>query len=293
MRRMRPPMTLRAPGLHSLRQIDPVCVVIGKQGIVPASVPGDILSRRGRNDIGGNRRPEIVEVGMLEHQSWHSDALGYNPASTRSLRRFARIQTATECIFAPTANMWGCPDYDDRLSLPANLHGWLPLFTQFCRVSESLEIDGVVFELPGPFGDAVEKLGGTTFTILDYLSANDPVKAHCMEAKIEDATWWFSFAGEKLFVLAFGPCYPSTNSRYGFQTGRTYLVFQPVHCFSRRIPDGAIHKSRRTREEIRRRYTKAGRPYDVTITLSPYEAYRYVKPVQLGQPPVKWWCETD
>src|ERR1700730_18475147 len=96
---------------------------------------GHILSSRGRNDIGGNRRPEIVEVGMPEHDSRLSDALGYDPASTESLLRFAPIQTATECIFAPTASMWGCPDYDDRLSLPANLRRWLPPFTLFCRVS--------------------------------------------------------------------------------------------------------------------------------------------------------------
>ncbi|MFZ0231314.1 MAG: YqcI/YcgG family protein, partial [Mycobacterium sp.] len=132
-------------------------------------------------------------------------------------------------------------------------------------------------------------LGRTTLQALDYLSTNDPLGARCMERNVEDSTWWFSFGGEKLFVLTFGPCYPITNSRYGFQTSCSYLVFQPIHAFSRHLPDGDVGKSRRSREEIRLRYTNAGRPYDLAITLSPYEAHRYVKPAQAGQPPVTWW----
>lgn len=62
-----------------------------------------------------------------------------------------------------------------------------------------------------------------------------------------------------------------------------------AHAFSRHLPDGDVGKSRRSREEIRLRYTNAGRPYDLAITLSPYEAHRYVKPAQAGQPPVNWW----
>jgi hypothetical protein len=218
------------------------------------------------------------------------DGLGYDPACTESLRRFAAIQTATECVFAATANMWGCSDWNDRLNLRANLRDWLPLFRRFCQVSEDLEIDGVVFELPGQqYGDSVGELARTTFNVLDYFSGNDPGKDHCMAKEVEDSSWWFRFDGQKLFVLAFGPCYPPTSSRYGFQTGCTYIVFQPIHCFSRRIPDGATQRSYRTRVEIRRRYAHAGRPYDLSITLSPYEAYRYVKPAELGQPPVKWW----
>jgi hypothetical protein len=230
---------------------------------------------------------------MPEQPRPQTDDLGYDPARTESLRRFAQIQNATECIFATTANMWGCSAYDDRLSLTDNLRAWLPLFTLFNRVAADFKIDSLVFEFPGDFGDPVEKLGRTTLQVLDYLSANDPLGAACMEKNLEDSTWWFSFAGEKLFILTFGPCYPTTNSRYGFQTSHAYLVFQPIHAFSRHLPDGDLQKSRRSREEIRRRYTSAGRAYDLTITLSPYEIYRYVKPVHLGEPPVNWWRKAD
>lgn len=239
--------------------------------------------------IGRTYAKVIVEVTMPEIPGPRTDQVGYDAAHSESLRRFAQIQNGTECIFAPTANMWGCPAYDDRLSLTANLREWLALFTLFCRVSGILKIDGLVFEFPGHFGDTVETLGRTTLQALDYLSTNDPLGARCMERNVEDSTWWFSFGGEKLFVLTFGPCYPITNSRYGFQTSCSYLVFQPIHAFSRHLPDGDVGKSRRSREEIRLRYTNAGRPYDLAITLSPYEAHRYVKPAQAGQPPVTWW----
>lgn len=112
-----------------------------------------------------------------------------------------------------------------------------------------------------------------------------------MAAEIEDPGWWFSFGGQKLFILTFGRCYPRSSSRYGFETDHTYIVFQPIHCFSRRIPDGAVRKSRQARSQIRRRYEDAGRPYDLAITLSAFEARRYVKPTRLGEPPVRWWQE--
>jgi hypothetical protein len=230
---------------------------------------------------------------MAEAPGPQTDQLGCDPAHAESLRRFADIQNGTECIFASTARMWGSQRYDDRLSLTANLREWLPLFTRFCRAARGLKLDGMVFELPGHFGAVVETLGRTTLQVLDYLSANDPIGARCMEKNVEDSTWWFSYADEKLFVLTFGPCYPITSSRYGFQVRNTYLVFQPNHTFSRHLPAGDIGKSRRSREEIRRRYANAGRPYDLAITLSPYEVHRYVKPVQAGQPPVSWWRKAD
>jgi hypothetical protein len=235
----------------------------------------------------------ILEVPMPEPHHPQLDDLDYDPACTESSRRFASIQNATECIFASAANMWGCPAYDDRVSLTDNLREWLPLFTLFCRVSEDFKIDGLVLELPGHFGEAIETLGRTTLDVLEYLSANDPLGVGCMQKTVEDSTWWFSFEGEKLFILTFGPCYPITNSRYGFQADHTYLVFQPIHAFSRHLPDGEIQKSRRSREEIRRRYANAGRPYDLAITLSPYEVHRYVKPIRVGQPPVNWWRRAD
>jgi YqcI/YcgG family len=230
---------------------------------------------------------------MPEAPSPQTDQLGYDPARVESLRRFADIQNGTECIFASAAAMWGCQAYDDRLSLTGNLRERLPLFTLFCRVSGDLKIDGLVLELPGQFGEGVETLGRTTLQVLDYLSANDPLGARCMKKNVEDPTWWFSFAGAKLFILTFGPCYPVSNSRYGFETVNTYLVFQPIHAFSRHLPDGDVGKSQRSREEIRRRYANAGRPYDLAITLSPYEVHRYVKPLHAGQPPVSWWRKAD
>lgn len=190
--------------------------------------------------------------------------------------------------------MWACPDWDVTLNFKLNLTAWLPAIVRFVEVSEECKLDGLLLEMPGPgYGDSIEALGQTTARVLRFLSSADPAGDHRMAAEIEDPSWWFSFGGQKLFVLTFGPCYSCYSSRYGFETAHTYLVFQPIHCFSRRIPDGATQRSQRVRRQIRQRYQASGRPYDLTITLSPFEAHRYVKPASLGDPPVKWWRQAE
>ncbi|HEY5989882.1 MAG TPA: YqcI/YcgG family protein [Streptosporangiaceae bacterium] len=186
--------------------------------------------------------------------------------------------------------MWGCPDWDMTLNLKLNLTAWLPVIVRFIEISEECKLDGLLLEMPGPgYGDSVEALGHTTARVLRFLSSADSAGRNRMAEEIEDQSWWFSFGGQKLFVLTFGPCYSCHNSRYGFETTYTYLVLQPIHCFSRRIPDGATQRSQRVRRQIRHRYQASGRPYDLAITLSPFEAHRYVKPASLGDPPIKWW----
>lgn len=219
------------------------------------------------------------------------DGLGFDPTASVVVQRFRDIQMRTECTFAATSIMWGCPDWNQDQELEGNVDRVLPTLRVFTEVSEKNELDGLVLELPGTYGATVERLAGATRRVLRHISDHDPAGPDCMAEEIEDPRWWFSFGGQKLFLLTFGPCYPPTSSRYGFQTDRAYIIFQPIHCFSRRISDGAAHKSRQARSQMRRRFEEAGRPYDLSITLSPLEADRYVKPARLGDPPVRWWKE--
>jgi hypothetical protein len=222
------------------------------------------------------------------------NALGFDPGAAPSLWRFWAIQGSTECVFAEASVMWGCPDWEVGLGLELNLTAWLPVLERFVQESEERKLDGLVLEMPGSaFGDSVDALGQTTARVLRFLSSPDAAGHNRMNEVIEDPSWWFSFAGQKLFVLTFGPCYSRHSSRYGFGSAKSYVVFQPIHCFSRRIPDGATQISQRARRQIRRRYQASGRSYDLAITLSPFEAYRYVKPASLGDPPVKWWQQVE
>jgi len=214
---------------------------------------------------------------------------GWDPSLAPCLRRFRVVQEATECVYAPGTVLWGCPDYDAELSLERNLATTASVFARFGAESRERRLDGLVLELPGAgYSETVEQLAHTTDRALRYLGANDPA-GNALQAEIDDPSWWFSFAGQRLFCLTTGVCYERTNSRFGFNTGHTYLMFQPDHAFSRRNPGGDSQAAREARVLIRDRYRQAGRPYDLDITLGPLEALRYVKPARNGDPPVRWW----
>jgi hypothetical protein len=113
-----------------------------------------------------------------------------------------------------------------------------------------------------------------------------------MEAAIEDRDWWFTFASQPFFVVTFAPCYGPDSSRFAFGSKATYLLFQTRDSFVRRWDrDGRIPLASRAR--IRSAYAAAGRRYDLRLTLSPFEAHRYVKPDALGRAPVRWWISGE
>lgn len=205
-----------------------------------------------------------------------------NPAASG----FQRIQGSTECLFASRARLWyaqaGNPARTAEGSVPA-------LLEQFLALSEAEGLDGLVLAYEANCSASVSDLSRTTRRVLTGLSQVDPAGRDSMR-NVQDTGWWFSYAGHKLFVLTFGTCYPPSSSRYGFGSSSTYIVLQPAHSFSRHLP-GPRNVARAERLVIRERYRKAGRPYDLTLTLSPHEAHRYVKPVTLGEPPVRWWEE--
>jgi hypothetical protein len=110
---------------------------------------------------------------------------------------------------------------------------------------------------------------------------------------IQDPRWWLTFNGHPLFLATFAACYGPASSRYSFGADRTYFFFQTLESFLRRHDRRTNRLPESARERIREAFRGAGRPYDLAITLSPLEAERFVKPLRLGDPPVRWWVSPD
>jgi len=211
---------------------------------------------------------------------------GTDPAEAGALRRFEAVRGRTECIFARGTRLWGSPDWE-RGELERNLDRFAERLSAFVAVADSDELDGIVLEVAEPdAGSTVEELAATTRAVVEGLIARDPAAS---ETPIEDPEWWLTFAGSPLFVATFAPCYDASSSRYGFGLERTYLLFQTRGSFVRRWSPRTGALSESARRKIRIAFERAGRPYDLSITLSPLEAHRYVKPARLGAPPVEWW----
>lgn len=128
----------------------------------------------------------LSEVG--EPESWPAaKPPGFDPEAAPSLRRFWAIQGSTECIFAETSVMWGCPDWEVGLDLELNLTAWLPVIVRFVQECEGRKLDGLVLEMPGPgYGDSVEALGRTAARVLRFLGSADAAGHNRMNEVIED-----------------------------------------------------------------------------------------------------------
>jgi hypothetical protein len=204
-----------------------------------------------------------------------------------SLRRFDSIRLQTECSFARSAELWGSDEWPAG-GLEAAVAAFAQLLARL--VAQVDPPDGAVLEVCDPLaGVSVEALARTTREVIAGLTGLDPDARP--NVPVDDLGWWFTFAGERFFVVTFGPCYGPESSRFAFGLDATYLLFQARSSFVRRWAPGTDRLPDRAREAIRRDFAAAGRQYDLAITLSPLEAHRVVKPAHLGEPPVHWWIK--
>jgi hypothetical protein len=209
-----------------------------------------------------------------------------------SLARFDVIREKTECVFACGTRLWGSDEWPSG-DPDRGLAGFADLLATLVAVPADDRPDGAVLELPDlAAGATIGALTRTTHAVLVGLSRRDPAGERCMDAPIEDRDWWFTFASQPFFVVTFAPCYRPDSSRYAFGLQATYLMFQTRDSFVRRWDrDSRIPPESRSR--IRSAFAAAGRAYDLSLTLSAFEAHRYVKPARLGCGPVRWWTDKE
>lgn len=201
---------------------------------------------------------------------------------------FEAIQSCTNCVFAPTSAILvsELPVSDDPF-FHAALRGAINAF----RTSSWQEgaLDGWVLALPDSEGSTIQRLAATLNNLLRALAAVTGDYDDCFAVPIEHPNWHYQLFGSPVHVLAFGSCYRESSSRYSFGAEGTYLLLQPDQAFERRVPAGAQSIPAATLETIAARYAAAGRPYDVGLSRLPFQAYKFIKPLETGEPVVRWW----
>lgn len=200
------------------------------------------------------------------------------------LSRFDRIRMTTECPYARGSGLIG-------VSADADTSGLVLLSTALVDAAAS-QVDGVVFEISDPeAGGTIESLRRTIGELLRALTTAQGRADSIRPASVLQSSWWFRFDETNFFVSAFGPCYARDSSRFAFDADETYVLFLAAESFARRRAQGEDHLPIAVKRSIRGAYNDAGRKYDLSLTLSPFEAYRIVKPATYGAPPVRWWEE--
>lgn len=203
---------------------------------------------------------------------------------------FQRIVDLSLCSFAARTKHDHLAPFPSDLPIADHIRNIGDKILQSTIDSRKNRVDGFVFEFPDlMFGGTLADLKRTVREALNALSDQDPAERHCMREDLTNPDWYFSFAMERLYLVTFAPCYQANSSRSTLGDPTTILVFQFHHSFERARPEGREEIVPKIKEVIRERHNAAGCPYDVAISLDPREAFRFVKPLRLGDPPVEWW----
>lgn len=199
------------------------------------------------------------------------------------------VQQRTECLFARQARLVTGHAWREAESFQSNLERQAAALASFTRTMEAQHHDGFCIELPAEYGATVDTLAVTVNRVLRGLAALDPSRDDCFREPVETERWRFRFGGEIFFVVTFASCYGEDHARFTFGVDQTLILLLSDHAFSRYCPPGQERIPAFIRDRIRVAYAQAGRIYDMTHVLSPIEAHRFVKPLRLRQPSVRWW----
>ena len=262
-----------------------------------------ILQAKGPDWVPGDEDDE--ETLALRFRNWiksqprlkfNTDELGYNPRTCGSVQHFRPVVLGTNCLFAKNSKLCGSKDWDPSLSLEDNVRASLSGLAAFLQVALSQHYDGFVFEVCGKeYGDTVENFGETVRRVLLTISDSDPNQANCMrKSYIDKRGWCFEFLRETMFVTTFGPCFPSTHSRYAFGCTSSFILFQPEYSFAwHNIESDTPHTNWENptsiRDKIRVEFRKHGRDYEIPDTIYYPPALHIVRPLRPTDPPVEWW----
>lgn len=233
-------------------------------------------------------------------------ACNYDPQENEAVRKFKPIASKSQCLFAKAAVLWGNKDWDDALSLEANVRQSLPMLLQFILRSASAgpnvpmeELDGFLFEIRGKqFGQTVHAFGECVRRVLTEISRHDPNGDFPMQKNyVGNRGWVFRFGGQSIFVTSFAPCYPHHSSRYMFKesSDSSFLLLQPESSFLyHQLPADTPHTNwtapQTIRDRIRANFRKKGREYEIPNTVLYPPAHHIVKPVDWkNSKVVEWW----
>lgn len=205
---------------------------------------------------------------------------------------FRTVQAETQCPFAKTATIIFARTIAAEFPVPEAAQQLYEDIAAYVQEGITTAPDGLAVALPNTvIGDDFKSLTSGFNSLYHALKINDGSSEEAIATEnIEDPGWQLTIAGQRLFTIVFSSLYPADNPRHIHEANTTFVFFQPVQSFSTRIPsDKDSEEFKRLKENIRSRFTKAGRAYDGAINDDSREAAKYLSPQQLGMQAVQWW----
>lgn len=206
-------------------------------------------------------------------------------------KEFAQIINSTACPFAPKSKMEFSDKWDEGKSFDENIDTLAIRLKEFTNTCESREMDGFIMEVTGKDSPTdIESLAKLLKKTLTNLESRDEKSDKALEKDILDPSWQFTFNGSRLFIITFAPFYPESSPRHSPRKDGTFIFFQPESSFHLHIPHPESDpRTVNLKVKIRDAFKKQGRPYDESIVNSKSDSLKYIKPLNIGDPVVKWW----
>lgn len=207
------------------------------------------------------------------------------------LERFNKIKLSTHCPFAERSKIWAAEEWKNEFSFEENIVKIATQLSEFTKKSFEQKLDGLVIEIKGhDYSKDLPALCQTLKSTLTLLSSIDPKGRNLMTGEMMDTNWQFEFNGERLFIITFAPFYHELHPRFSPTKDSIFIFLQPESSFDFNIiPQAGDPKVLKLKDKIREDFDRNRKGYDHKIADLPYEALKYIKPLNIGDEPVYWW----
>ena len=201
---------------------------------------------------------------------------------------FGEVISQTLCPFARTARVeWASP-WQASLSDEENFSRIARELEQFCMTARDREMHGFVVAV-GAAERGLTDLGaveGRFRRTLAELDRRDKGTKQHRPQDVDKAGWQWEFCNLGLFLNVFSSCYEEWHPKHLPASGILVIFMQPTFSFDL---CNANTDNVQVKGAIRRRFARAGRPYDGELVDQGVDSLLYMSPAQPGDPPVAWF----
>jgi len=204
--------------------------------------------------------------------------------------RFRKLVAHSPCPFAKDAKIMYALDWDPGIGFTENIHKTLPRFISFVTngISDGYEL--FVMEIRHEsIINQIEDFAGFLNKLLHEIHLSDTTSVTYFTEGIESMDWDFTFNSIRFFIPTFAPFYERNHPRYSFNTDTAFIMFQPDSTFNKYSINSKNPDRNELTEKIKTLFLENDFIYSLKYVKGSIKSIRYVKPVNLEGPPVKWW----
>lgn len=204
--------------------------------------------------------------------------------------RFKKLILNTYCPFAKDAVIMYASDWNTEIEVKENLERILPQFLRFVKVGIQNGYELFVIEVrQESIIEGIQSFAGFLNKLLHDIHLLDTKAVRYFTEGIETMEWDFTFNKIRFFIPTFAPFYKKSHPRYSFNQDTAFIMFQPDSTFDKHNINSKNPDRDEVTEKIKSLFLENNISYSLKYVKGSFKAIRYLKPINLEDPPIKWW----